>query len=422
METKVNDYLHRTIDYELDELMPELAAIALDGPKGVGKTGTAERRSARVIKLDLEPQRALVENDPEFTTQPGGTIFLDEWQYYPPVWNFVRRQVDAGAAPGRFLLAGSATPVDASGTHSGAGRIVSLRMRPMGLHERGLETPTVSLNDLLNSPEPAAIEGETSFAIADYAAAIASSGFPDIMGMSLRSQRIQLDSYLQRVIDRDLPDQGLTVRSPETLKRWMAAYAAASSTTASYSRILDAATGGDGMQLAKTTTLRYRDHLAQLWLLDPVPGWTTFRNPLKRVAQSPKHQLADPALALRLLGLSSPRLLSESGAHMFGPLFESLVTLGVRTLAQAAEGRTYHLRMADGSHEVDLIVEGEDGALLAIEVKLSPVVTDRDVQHLHWLKEKMQGQVSDLVVINTGAHAYRRLDGVAVVPLALLGF
>ena len=107
---------------------------------------------------------------------------------------------------------------------------------------------------------------------------------------------------------------------------------------------------------------------------------------------------------------------------MFGPLFESLVTLGVRTLAQAAEGRTYHLRMADGSHEVDLIVEGEDGALLAIEVKLSPVVTDRDVQHLHWLKEKMQGQVSDLVVINTGAHAYRQLDGVAVVPLALLGF
>lgn len=414
-------YLARTIDHELDELLPHLSAIALDGPKGVGKTDTAQRRSHHVIKLDIEQQKALVENDIEFSLFREGTILLDEWQNFPPVWDYVRRQVDAGAPAGRFLLAGSATPFDPSGTHSGAGRIVSLRMRPMGLHERGIVQPSVSFNQLLNEPGSAQIQGQTDFRLADYAHAISASGFPDIMGLPARAQRIQLDSYLQRVIDRDLPEQGVSVRSPETLRRWMAAYAAASSTTASYSSILDATTGGDGMQPAKTTTIRYRDHLTQLWLLDPIAGWTTYRNPLKRVARAPKHQLADPALALRLLGLSADSLLKDSGAHMLGPLFESLVALGVRTLAQACEGNVYHLRTSDGAHEIDLIIEGENGALLAIEVKLSPVVNDRDVRHLHWLREEMRDQVSDLVVINTGTHAYRRTDGVAVVPLALLG-
>lgn len=424
-------YLERTVDLELDSLLPFVSAIALDGPKGVGKTDTATRRANHVLHLDDPGQRDVLEADFSLGALPKGTILLDEWQHLPQVWDSVRRRVDSGAPAGRFLLTGSATPVDRAGTHSGAGRIISLRMRPMGLHERGSVDPSVSFTELLygeggSADEPnqavrVTIEGRTGFGIEDYAAALESSGFPDIMIAPKRARRAQLDAYIQRVIDRDLPDRDFAVRSPETLRRWLAAYSAATSTSASYSSILDATTGGDGHQPAKSTTIRYRDHLTQLWLLDPLPGWTTFRNPLKRIAQAPKHHVADPALAMRLLNLTGADLFSSRGAHMFGPLFESLVTLGVRTLAQAVEANVYHLRTARGDREVDLIVEGEGGALLAIEVKLSASVDDRDVRHLLWLKDQLKGEVSDFVVISTGAQAYRRADGVAVVPLALLG-
>ncbi|MDN5859843.1 MAG: DUF4143 domain-containing protein, partial [Pseudonocardia sp.] len=188
-----------------------------------------------------------------------------------------------------------------------------------------------------------------------------------------------------------------------------------------YSRILDATTAGDGAQPAKVTTITYRDHLAQLWLLDPVPGWSPSRSHLTRLQQAPKHQLADPALAARLLNLSARALATATGSQMAGPLFESLATLTVRVAAQAAEARVGHLRTRNGDHEIDLVVEGPDGQIVGIEVKLAAAVSDADVRHLRWLREQLPDQVVDLLVITTGTHAYRRRDGIAVVPLALLG-
>ncbi|WP_245792816.1 ATP-binding protein [Boudabousia marimammalium] len=290
----------------------------------------------------------------------------------------------------------------------------------MALHERGLVKPTVSLRALLEgvSQLPAL---RSEFGLADYFAAITASGFPAVQQTVPRLQRAQLDSYLERIIDHDLPNEGFVVRRPETLRRWMSAYATASSTTTSYSRLLDATTAGDGSQPAKTTTRNYIDHLERLWILDPVPGWIPSNNPIRRLQQAPKRQLADPALAARLLGLNASSLAGPSGAHMAGPLFESLVTLGVRVAAQAAEARVYHLRTNEGRHEIDLIVEGEDGRVLAIEVKLSGAVHDQDVRHLLWLREQIPDRVVDLLVVNTGPATYRRSDGVGVVPLALLG-
>ncbi|MGH3095376.1 MAG: ATP-binding protein [Streptosporangiales bacterium] len=414
------DYLARTIDRELDELLRIAPAVALDGPKGVGKTATARRRAKNAWLLDDPPQAALLEADPTFAGAPPGTLLIDEWQRFPSVWDSVRRRVDAGAPAGRFLLTGSATPATGVDTHSGAGRILSLRMRPLALYERGGEEPTVSLHSLIGG-EATNIEGATTFIAANYFAAIEASGFPGIHRQPARLRRGLLDAYLQRIIDRDLPDHGVSVRRPETLRRWLAAYAGASSTAASYSRILDATTAGDGAQPAKTTTISYRDHLSQLWLLDPVPGWSPSRIPFTRLQQAPKHQLADPALAARLLHLSARTLATASGAAMAGPLFESLATLTVRVAAQAAEARIGHLRTRNGDHEVDLVVEGRDGQVLAIEVKLAASVSDADVRHLRWLHDQMPNDVVDLLVITTGTNAYRRPDGIAVVPLALLG-
>lgn len=414
------EYLHRTVDQELDELLPHASAIALDGPKGVGKTDTAKRRASSTWFLDDPAQRAVMEADFSLSTLATGTVLIDEWQRLPAVWDSVRRQVDQGSPPGRFILTGSATPVDAAGTHSGAGRILSLRMRPMGLHERAIETPTVSLSKVLTGEHPE-VRGETRISLVDYAHQIAGGGFPGIMPVPPRLQRAMLDAYLQRIIDRDLPEQGFEVRRPETLRRWLAAYAAATSTTASYSRILDATTGGDGAQPAKTTTIAYRDHLTRLWLLDPIPGWIPANNAIRRLQQAPKHHLADPALAARLLDLTATSLLSGAGAGMIGPLFESLCALSVRIAAQASEARVRHLRTNAGEHEIDLLIEGVDGQLVGAEVKLAPQVSSADVKHLLWLRDQLPDQVVDLMVLTTGTTAYRRSDGIAVVPLALLG-
>ena len=223
-------YLPRTVDLELDELLAHAPALAIDGPKGVGKTDTARRRAQGAWFLDDPAQRGVAEANFAMAGLPEGTFLVDEWQRLPQVWDAVRRQVDAGAPAGRFLMTGSATPKDSAGTHSGAGRILSLRMRPMGLHERGLVSPTVSVAALL-AGTAGAIEGKADFTVRDYADAITSSGLPGVMRSSPRLRRGLLDAYLQRVIDRDLPDLGFGVRRPQTLRRWLAAYAAASSTT-----------------------------------------------------------------------------------------------------------------------------------------------------------------------------------------------
>lgn len=290
----------------------------------------------------------------------------------------------------------------------------------MGLHERGQIQPTVSLAGLLHGTETA-VGGSTELTVRSYVEAIVSSGFPATLPMAPRMRRAFLDSYLSRVVDRELPALGHEVRRPETLRRWLTAYAAASSTTTSYSRLLDATTAGDGTQPAKTTTISYRDRLTRLWLLDPVPGWLPSSSPFVNLRQAPKHQLADPALAARLLKLSTSSLLGPAGAAMLGPLFEALAVLGVRVMAQAAEATVSHLRTRAGEHEVDIVVEGSDGAVLGIEVKLASDVGDSDVRHLIWLRDKMPDRVVNMAVVTTGAAAYRRRDGVAVVPLALLG-
>lgn len=268
--------------------------------------------------------------------------------------------------------------------------------------------------------EGAEVSGRSDFTLGDYYDAAVGSGFPGLHQRSATIRRQYLDSHLQRIVDRDMPDLGFTVRRPTQLRRWMAAYAAASPTTTTLNRIA-AAAGEDGEAPAKSTTLAYREHLTQLWILDPLEAWSPVQNPFKRLQQGPKHQLADPGLAARLMGLSARHLATPRHADAAGRLFESLATLTVRTIAEAEGARVGHLRTHDSREEIDLIVEGDEGQIVAIEVKLSPDVRDQDVRHLKWLREKMPDDVVDMIVVTTGEFAYRRADGVAVVPLALLG-
>jgi hypothetical protein len=429
VDASTGPYLRRIVDDELDELSAALPAIAIEGPKGVGKTATASRRAVTVHALDDPAQRGIAVADPARLLEDPPPVLVDEWQRMPEIWDLVRRRVDGGASPGQFLLAGSSLPAGPP-THSGAARIVTLRMRPLALAEREGERPSVSLRELLAGRRPE-LGGRTARRLDGYVDEIVRSGFPGLRHLTGRPLRAHLDSYLRRIVDRDFPDElNREVRNPDGLRRWMTAYAAASSTTTSFEKIRDAATAGQGQKPAKSTVGPYRNALEQLWILDPVPAWAPTRSHIRRLAQPPKHQLADPALAARLLGVDADALLGgQPGAPplprdgtLLGALFESLVTLSVRVYAQAAEAsQVGHLRTRAGEHEVDLIVDRGDGRVVAIEVKLTRTVEEQDTRHLKWLATRLGDDLLDAVIITTGPEAYRRPDGIAVIPADLLG-
>lgn len=422
-------YMPRIVDAELSELLASLPAVAIEGAKAVGKTATASRRAATIHRLDDPGERTIAKGDPRRLVEGKRPVLIDEWQRVPESWDLVRRAVDepGGRQPASYLLTGSASPTNPP-THSGAGRIVTLRMRPLTLAERGIETPAVSLRELLEGNKPA-MGGGTSVRLQAYVDEILASGFPGLRGLSGRALRAQLDGYVHRTVDRDFGELGHQVRNPEALKNWMTAYAAASSTTTSYEKIRDAATSGESAKPSRNATAPYRAVLERLWIIDPVPAWQPTRSRLRRLSSPPKHQLVDPALAARLLGVDSGALLEAEpigppiprDGTLLGSLFESLVSLDVRVYAQAAEASVRHLRTASGDHEVDLVVERGDGRVLAIEVKLARTIDDADVKDLLWLRDRIGKDLVDAIVITTGDKAYRRRDGIGVVPAALLG-
>lgn len=424
--TRVTNYSRRIVDDELDQLLPELAALCLDGPKGVGKTSTALERASSVVHLDDAGMLEVIRADPGRLTSGQRPVVIDEWQRFPAAWDVVRRAVDQDSTAGQFILTGSASPKSPE-THSGAARIVPVRMRPLTLPERQVEVPSVSLSTMLTGGR-SSVEGSTGVSLEQYVDEILASGFPGIRQVSGRARRAMVDGYLQLVVDRDFPEAGRQVRNPAALRRWMAAYAAATSTTASYDTIRDAASHRQETP-PKSTTQPYRDTLERIWILDPVSAWVPSFSHLTRLNEHSKHQLCDPAFAAALVRANAATLLSGSSGDVafagdgtfLGALFESLAALDLRVFAQHAEAKVFHLRTQAGRHEVDFIVERPDGRVVAVEVKLSATVSDADVAHLHWLSAKIGPQLLDSVVLTTGANAYRRTDGVAVIPLALLG-
>lgn len=417
-------YIRRVVDDELDTLLAGLSAISVEGPKAVGKTATASRRAATIFHLDDPADHEVAVADPSRLVSSPIPTLIDEWPRFPNAWNLVRRAVDQDRTPGRFLLTGSADP-DVPGIHSGAGRIVPVRMRPMTLFERGVGVPTVSLARVLAGRRE--IDGSTDLRLEQYVHEIIASGFPGFRDLSPRALGAALDGYVSRIVQKDFAQMGRPIRNPAALLAWLRAYAAATSTTAPFETIRNAA-GEAGP--SRPTVTPYDEILRNLWIVDPIPPWYPARKtPLSRIVGAEKHHLADPALAARLIGVTATALLAGRSTGpaiprtgtLLGSLFESLAALSVRVFAQAAEARVFHYRTKAGEREVDFIVEGPDKRIVPIEVKLAQVVGDGDVRHLTALRRDLPDDVVDLMVLTTGTTAYRRKDGVAVVPLGLLG-
>ena len=416
-------YIPRFLDAELDELA-EAPAVSIVGARGVGKTESALRRAQSVHRLDDPAQFAVLSADPQRVVRGNPPVLIDEWQRLPSSWDLVRRAVDEDPVNSRFILTGSAAPTTAP-IHSGAGRIISIRMRPLSLAERMGSRGEISLAAMLSGKKPAMF-GVSAMDLEDFAEEIVRSGFPGIRGHPHRVRIGLIDGYLELIVEHEVHEFGRRFRDRVQLRNWMTAYAAASATSASFETIRDSATPGQDVKPARSSTGPYRAALNQLWIIDELPAWLPGHSRLRALASATTHHMADPSLAARLLGADEDTLLAGKGARigngpLFGALFESLVTQSVRIYAQAIGARVFHLRTHGGRHEIDLIVERSDGRVVALEIKLASTITGADVRHLKWLANQIGPRLLDSAVITTGPEAYRRRDGVCVIPADLLG-
>jgi len=423
----MNDYMTRYADTWLEEMLPHLKAIAIEGAKGVGKTRTAQQHAENTFRLDQRGVRESIESEYELLSSGPFPTLIDEWQYLPEVWDRVRRMVDDGIPPGSIILTGSRQSNNLS-LHSGAGRIVRFRMRPLSLAERFPHIEKITLKNSFEGKNPTQPRMDSTITFSEYMSEIARTGFPDINAASDVIRNDLIDSYIDNIATREFQAQGIGLRQPETLIRWMRAYAAATGTTTSYNKILDAATPGESDKLSRKATTAYREALSSLWLIDDLPYWGEGENFFGRLKQSSKHYLADPGLEARLLGLNVQDLIRgeeettcdlEYGS-IAGRLFGSLCVMSVRTYASQIGARSYFLRTAKGTREIDLIIE-KDRKLVIIEIKMGTSVDNDDVRHLNWFEEKLGNRVKEKIILTTGNRCYRRKDGVLVIPAVLFG-
>ena len=413
-------YLPRLADRLLDDQLHAMGAVLIEGVKGCGKTATARRRAASEVLLDADPEaerRASI--DPRLLLDGPTPRLLDEWQRVPRVWDAVRRAVDDRGSPGQFILTGSATPSDDIQRHSGAGRFGLLRMRTMTLSEKQATRPSVSVAELLagNDPTPT----NSSLAFRDYLHHLAVGGWPLLVGADERAARTYLDGYVDVIVERDIDEVSGGPRNPRLVRRFLHAYAQMVSHTASLATIVRRARGEtNGVDFpSRQTTSAYLDALRRMMIVDEVPAWDPSVRSSKRLTLAPKRLLADPSLAAALLRMSTARMLDD--LHTTGFLFESLVAHDLRVYAEAAGASCYHYREAEGRLEVDYVLETRDGDWVGVEVKLGETEIDKAAAGLLRLAHGVTRRPKSLVVITATSLAYRRDDGVHVVPLGTLG-
>lgn len=412
---------------ELDAALASSPAVALEGPPGSGKARLATARARTVLRLDDPAQRELVAADPTLLVTGERPIALVQWHHHPTSRDVVRLAARHDPRPRQLLLTGARIGADA-GTE-----IARVPVRPLALAERRPDLVVVSLARLLSGARDDPPTGQASatspLALPDYADEVTRSGLPPVREAADASARATaLEALLTRVLREELPALGDHVRKPAVVRRWLRAVAAASATGAAREQVLAAAAGA-GRRPTRASIQPHRQALEALGVVDPLPAWQPEPGTLPRLARSPAHHLADPALAAHLLDADATALLQGRRAEppaptdraLLGLLVTSLVVQSVRVCARAVGARTFHVRQHSGRRAIPLLVEGDDGRVVGLTVALGQVADEQAADDLRWLGARLGPRVADLVVVTTGGSAYRRRDGVAVVPAALLG-
>ncbi len=414
-------YLPRVADPLLDRMLEASGAVLVKGPKWCGKTMTCERRSASQVFLqdpDIgDDLIALAETKPSVILRGPEPRLIDEWQMAPKLMDAVRFALDREHGRGRFILTGSATPV-VEPAHTGVGRIARLPMRTMSLFESRESTGEVSLRALFDG---ARLESAlATMDVEDYAFATCRGGWPEAILQPDRT--ISLDMarlYVDELLDSDIARMDSTRRNSTWLHEIMASYARNVATEASLATI---AKDMAGEPPSAPTVSGYVDVLARACVTEDLIAWNPRLRSKTKVRTSPVRHFCDPSIAAAMLGLSPETLLFSWSA--FGLLFESLCVRDLRIYAEPLGGRVYHYRDKTGL-EADAVVVLRDGRWAPVEVKLGERHVDEAARHLlelaHRVDAGSMGSPTFLMILTAGAAAYRRDDGVYVVPLGLLG-
>lgn len=420
------EYRPRVADRRLEKLLRAFGAVEIVGPKWCGKTWTALAHASSVDRLDDSATYDAASNDPNLVLMGEEPHLVDEWQEVPAVWDAVRRHVDDNAnRKGQLILTGSSQPKETEKIHhSGTGRIARLHMRPMSLAESGESTGSVSLGKLFEGEfEPS----RNKTGIMDVARWCCRGGWPSNLDVEDEFALETSAEYVRSILDVNIPKLGL---NPEIMRVLMKALAMNVAQAPTYETLMkDMSYGDEGVSISAPTLKRYMDELKSLYLIDDLEGWEPSLRAKSRVRTKPKRYFVDPSLPSALLG-ATPAVLARD-TQTLGDLFETLVIRDLRVYLESMGGanRIAYYRDEKGL-EVDVILELVDGRWAAMEIKLSDLkVTEKNVDKLHAFKEKVCGNPLSQVrepefmafIVGRGDIAYRRDDGILVLPIATLG-
>ena len=416
-------YMKRIVDPYIEELLGCMGALLIEGPKWCGKTRTSEEFAKSTFRIENRDQieflKVMIGNGMRTFLEGDTPRLIDEWQSVPSIWDAVRFEIDRRQGKrGQFILTGSSVPPRESFIHSGAGRIGRIAMRTMSLFESGESSGHVSLCDLFNSE--CRIDGHSELTVENLACALTRGGWPESLRDTQKNASRIASLYVKAIADSDISRTYSTKKDPSAVRRIIESISRNISTSASKETIRKDVNGAEGTM----TDVTLNDHLKameKIFFTENLPAWNPHMRSKTRLMKVPKWHFTDPSIATAALRVSSDALLSDFEA--FGLLFESLCVRDLRVYSQPMDGTLSYFCNKNG-HEIDLILELPGGKWGAIEVKLGGKYIDDGAKNLLKLCDDIDTEYmkppSFLMVLTAGQFAYRRPDGVIVVPIGCL--
>lgn len=421
-------YLSRVAD-ELLELQLEAAGVVLiEGAKWCGKTTTALQHAKSVLFMDdtkhKEEYLRLAESDIEMLLNGNTPRLIDEWQKAPQFWDACRYWVDRRDAEGQFILTGSAEPVDQSKmSHTGTGRVGWVKMRPMTLFESGESNGSVSLGALFENRFKPAEGNELNLRALCYL--ICRGGWPKAIGKSERVALRQAFNYVDAVAKREIIEVDKVHRSEANTRRLLRSFARHQASQATNGTIASDLKTNDGSTLNDATITSYLNALRKIYVIEDMAAWNPNLRSKAAIRTTDTRFFVDPSIATASLGLGPNDLMKD--LNTLGLLFETLVVRDLRVYAEAIDGNVFHYRDNNGL-ECDSVLHLRNGHYGLVEIKLGgeSLIEEGAANLISLAKkidtDKMYAPSFMMVVVGTGRYAYRREDGVLVVPIGCLKY
>lgn len=420
-------YIERVVDRMLKEQLECMGAVLIEGTKWCGKTTTAEHIAQSILYLnDPENQSAylsMAEAQPTYLLQGATPRLIDEWQMAPQLWDAARFVIDRRKEPGQFIFTGSSVPADTSRIeHSGAGRFAWLKMRPMSLWESGDSNGAISMAQLFDNAAPtASISIKTD--LIEIANLICRGGWPGALNLSFQQACKIPYNYIDAVCKTDISKVDGNRRDASFTRRLLRSYARHQGQQVSISALYQDMLTNEGTSLSEDTIASYIRALKKIFLIEDVEAWNPNLRSKTAIRSSDTRYFVDPSVAAAALGIGPADLMAD--LETFGLLFETLCIRDLRVFAEALNGEVYHYRDKNGL-EADAVVHLRDGRYGLIEIKLGgEKLINEGAESLKSLAAKIDTskmKVPSFLMVLTavGDFAYRRADGVMVVPIRCL--